>query len=177
MRLSRRALILGFAALPIGCRRAQADTGGWRQARWGMDSVALDAAFGTAIRPIDPPMAFGSLLARRAVPDVRIAGRRFTAFLQHPQGRDALRQVLLQFYSGRPAPADFVAVRDLLLAEFGQPRGRNTETDDSRDIPALAATIVWHRHDTQVVLRYVDPNTEPYSGVRKSLTVRYTAVA
>lgn len=176
--LARRIVVLSLAALPLGCRRAVAgEPGGWRAARWGMSSAALDTAFGTTIRRVDPPMAFGRLVADRLVPGVHVAGRRFIAFLQHAPERDALAQVLLQFYSSRPAPEDFAAVRQALIAELGPPRQRSADIGDSADMPSFATTVRWRAAGTEVTLRYVDPNAEPYSGVRKSLTVRYTPAA
>ena len=176
--LGRRGLLLGLATLPLGCRRAVAsETGGWRAARWGMSGAALDAAFGQTVRRIDPPMAFGHLIAERLIPGVRLGGRHFVAFLQHPPERDGLAQVLLQFYSSRPAPEDFAAVRRALIGELGRPQQRNVDTDYSADFPSFETAVLWHTAGTRVTLRYVDPNMEPYSGVRKSLTVRYTPAA
>lgn len=175
MPLARRALLLACAALPLGCRRAQAASAGWRAARWGMSGAALDAAFGAAVRRLDPPMVFGPFVSARMLTKVELGGRRFAAFLQHRPERDALRQVLLRFAGGNPEPADFAAVRDALSAELGRPFETVADTDDRGSFPAFAMAASWRGSGTLVVARYVDPKAEALSRVRKTLTVRYTA--
>jgi hypothetical protein len=177
MRLARRILLLGSVLLPLGCRRAQAASrlDGWRNARWNMDGAALDAAFGNAIDRLDPSLQFGPLVADRVVRGVHIGVRRFTAFLQHPANSDHLRQVLLSFAGGKPTPADFAAGRRALEEELGPPHAGSSESAYSASFPSIGVGIQWRFAATHVVLRYVDPNAELYSRVRKTLTVRYTA--
>jgi hypothetical protein len=175
MPLARRALLLACAALPLGCRRAQAASGGWRAARWGMSGKALDAAFGAAVRRLDPPMEFGPFVAERMLAKVELGERRFAAFLQHRPERDALQQVLMRFTGGKPMPADFAAVRDALANELGRPGEASAQTDYSGSFPAFSMAASWKLPDTIVVARYVDPKAEAFSQVRKTLTVRYTA--
>jgi hypothetical protein len=177
--LARRALLLACAALPLGCRRAQAAAGtaggGWRAARWGMNGAALDTVFPVVLRRLEPPMVFGPFIAERMLAKVELGQRRFAAFLQHRPDRDALQQVLLRFTGGKPVPADFAAVRDALIAELGRPGEARSETDYSGSFPAFAMAASWQTPGTLVVARYVDPKAEAFSRVRKTLTVRYTA--
>jgi hypothetical protein len=177
MALGRRMLLFGAVALPLGCRKAQAAAvGGWQAARWEMDGKALDAAFPGAIRRIDPPLHFGPWVAERLVDNVRVGGRRFQALLQHPQGQDRLRQVLLRFNGGTPMPADYAAVKRALIAELGAPLSREAESDYVASFPSFGVAARWRLPGTTVTLRYVDPNAERIR-VRKSLTLRYSATS
>lgn len=174
-RLIRRALIAGVVAAilagaaPVGA----ADPGGWDRARWGMTAAELGAAFGSDLRAVEPSMVFGPFIARQVVPRVAVAGRPFLAFLQLDASNERLAQVLLRYRGRNPTHSDFAALAAALTAALGPPSGGDSARDYSGSFPSFAVSREWRLPTTTVTLAYQDPNAEPYSAVRKDLTIRY----
>lgn len=174
MRSRRHVLALGF--LIGGLRRAQADPGGWRAARWGMSSAELDVAFRAQIRPLAGRMDFGPYVVERQIDIVTVGYREFVALFQMDRRTRRLRQVLLRFRGSRPTRADADAVHAALKDELETLGTMLTYSDYSGTSPSFGLSVQWLFASTGVILRYLDPNAEPGSGVRKELLVRYFAV-
>lgn len=174
-RLTRRAFSTSIvAAMLAGTALANAaDSGGWDRARWGMTADELAAAFGGDLRPVEPPMVFGPLIARQVVPRVAVAGRPFIAFLQLDAKTGRLSQVLLRYRGRNPTHSDCEAVAAALTSALGAPSGSDSASDYSGSFPSFAVSREWRLPTTAVTLGYQDPNAKPYSGVRKELTIRY----
>jgi hypothetical protein len=173
---SRRRILAVFPAIVGFCAHgARADQGGWRQARWDMSAAELDAAFPAQTRPPAGRLEFGPYVVERQIDLVTIAERGFVALFQMDRRTRLLRQVLLQFRGSRPTHTDAVSVYAALKAELDAPGLVRAHSDYSGTAPSFGLTVEWQLAGTGVVLRYLDPNAEPGSGVRKELIVRYFA--
>ncbi len=177
-RLSRRAILAGFAAALGGWRAAvadlPADLPGWGPARWGMNRAELAAAFGNRLVQLDVALAFDRLVVRDSIPDQRIAGRPMIALFQLDPRSERLAQVLLRYPGDYPMLSDFVALRDEIGRELGPPQQRLAETDYSGSFPSFWIEAIWRFATTEVYLSLVDPNAKPWSRRRKRLTLRYS---
>ncbi len=60
-----------------------------------------------------------------------------------------------------------------LFRDAHPPSGGDSARDYSGSFPSFAVSREWRLPTTTVTLAYQDPNAEPYSGVRKDLTIRY----
>jgi hypothetical protein len=176
--LTRRRFGLALAAAaaaPAAPAAAQpADLAGWGETRWGMSRDELARVLGSRRAHLAAPLDYNQLVVRDTVPGLRLAGRPFVALLQLDRQTERLAQVLLRYRGDFPMLSDFVAVRDLLAKDLGAPAERRAETDYRGSIPSFWIEAGWTFPSTAVVLALVDQNADPYSGQRKTLTVRYT---
>lgn len=174
-RLSRRtALALGSAwiALPA-CAAAPRDLAGWREARWGMREVDLEAAFPGQLERVEGAYQYFDLVVPLAIPVLAVAGRPFAVLFQLDPSERRLRQVLLRYRASRPTHGDFVAVATALAAELGPPEASRADRDYAGSFPSFMVERRWRFATTSVRLFYSDPNAEARSRVRKDLTLRY----
>jgi hypothetical protein len=118
---------------------------GWGAARFGMDMAALDAAFGGALRPLDPPLRYGDLLVSRYQRGVDVAGIAFTALFQ-ADAQGHLQRVLLE--RRRPTPRQKADVAAKLRSVLGPP----TLVCAS----SVARQTVWRRAGRTVYLTTLD---------------------
>jgi hypothetical protein len=165
---SAAAAPAAFAAAP------PSDLAGWGETRWGMTGGELAHLLGSRRAHLAAPLDYKEFVVRDTVPGLRLAGRPFVALLQLDRRTERLAQVLLRYRGDFPMLSDFVAVRDLLAKDLGPPAERRVETDDRGSIPSFWIEAGWTFPTTAVVLALVDQNADPYSGQRKTLTVRYT---
>ncbi len=138
-----------------------------------MTGDEIGRALGTRLKRLTAPLRYNEYFVRETVPGLRVAGRPFIALLQLDQRGERLAQVLLRYPGDFPMLSDFVAVREALAAELGAPAERRAETDYRGDIPSFWIEAEWIFPSTPVVLSLVDRNADPFSGQRKTLTVRY----
>lgn len=150
------------------------DVLGWGATRWGMSRAELAAAIGPSLVSLKTPLIYGKLVARDTLPGLRLAGRPFVAIFQLDPATEALAQVLLRYRGDFPMPADFIAVRDLLKAEYGPPGERRNERDYSGSFPSFRLESRWRFPSTEIALSLTDPDAEPLSGRRKTLVARYS---
>jgi len=154
-------------------RAAPSDLAGWGATRWGMNRAALISAVGPSVVSLNTPLIYGKLVARDTLPGLRLAGRPFVAIFQLDSATETLAQVLLRYRGDFPMPADFIAVRDLLVAEYGPPPERRNEKDYSGSFPSFRLESRWRFPSTEIALSLTDPDAEPLSGRRKTLVARY----
>lgn len=177
--LSRRrfglALCGGALAPAVLAASAPADLAGWDETRWGMSEKELARVLGQRSARLPSPLDYKEFVVRATVPGLRLAGRPFVALLQLDRKTERLAQVLLRYRGDFPMLSDFVALHDLLAADLGAPAERRAETDYRGSIPSFWIEAGWTFPTTAVVLSLVDQNADPFSGQRKTLTVRYTA--
>jgi hypothetical protein len=177
--MSRRRFGLAVAGGAFAPRSfaasAPADLAGWDETRWGMSENELARVLGRRSARLTSPLDYKELVVRATVPGLRLAGRPFVALLQLDRKTGRLAQVLLRYRGDFPMLSDFVAVRDLLAADLGAPAERRAETDYRGSIPSFWIEAGWTFPTTAVVLALVDQNADPFSGQRKTLTVRYSA--
>lgn len=179
--LSRRRFAFGLAVAPLAggmpprpVRAAAADLAGWGDTRWGMSGDDLARVLGARRVRLAAPLRYNEYVVHDTVPGLRIAGRPFVALLQLDRRDARLAQVLLRYRGDFPMLSDFVAVRDLLAAELGAPTERRAETDYRGSFPSFWIEAGWTFPSTVVVLSLVDQNADPFSGQRKTLTIRYS---
>lgn len=174
---SRRSfgLALFGAIAATSARATPADLAGWGDTRWGMTGDDLAHVLGARLKRLSSPLRYSEYFVRETVPGLRLAGRPFIALLQLDQHSERLAQVLLRYPGDFPMLSDFVAVRGVLAAELGPPAERRAETDYRGDIPWFWIEAQWTFPSTLVVLSLLDQNADPFSGQRKTLTVRYTS--
>ena len=153
---------------------APADLPGWGDTRWGMSGEELARSLGSRRVRLATPLRYGEFVVRDTVPGLRLAGRPFVALLQLDARSERLAQVLLRYRGDFPMLSDFAAVRDLLAAELGAPHERRAETDRRGSFPSFWIEAIWSFPSTVVTIALVDPNADPYSGQRKTLTVRFS---
>ena len=173
--VSRRGLFLGAAAIVIAPAGAAppTDVAGWANTRWGMSRAELGAALGASLVSLKTPLVYGKFVARDTLPGLRLAGRPFVAIFQFDPSIERLAQVLLRYRGDFPMPADFIALRDLLAAEYGPPAERRNEKDYSGSFPSFRLESRWRFPSTEIALSLTDPDAEPLSGRRKTLVARY----
>ena len=177
-RLSRRQVGLAIAAFallpPERAAATAADVLGWGETRWGMSRADLARMLGAARVELAAPLEYGALIVRDTLPGQRIAGRPFVALFQIDRANERLAQVLLRYRGDFPMLGDFAAVRDTLAKDFGAPHERRAETDARGSFPSFWIEAEWSFPTTAVVLALTDPNAQPWSRRRKTLTLRYT---
>ena len=179
--LTRRRFGLALAgaafAPPALAASAPADLAGWDETRWGMSESELARVLARRSVRLAAALDYKEFVVRATVPGLRLAGRPFVALLQLDRRTERLAQVLLRYRGDFPMLSDFVALRDLLAKDLGPPAERRAETDYRGSIPSFWIEAGWTFPTTAVVLALVDQNADPFSGQRKTLTVRYTARA
>lgn len=141
-----------------------------------MTADEIDAAFPAQTRLPAGRLEFGPFVVERQIDIVTLAQREFVALFQMDRRTRTLRQVLLQFRGSRPSRADANAVHEGVNDELGAKGAARSQSDYRGLTPSFALTVEWRFAQTGVLLRYVDPNAEPGSGVRKELIVRYFAL-
>lgn len=149
------AVLAAGAATPAAAGESarSADLAGWRTARWGMDSAALDLAFGDALAALPQRRVWGGAHAVRYLPEVALGGVGFRAFFQMNDDDGRLQQVLLEpLRRGRPA-ARFGAVQAALESAYGPPDGRCIASDAA--VP-VSVTLSWRFATTTVHLVFFD---------------------
>ena len=173
---SRRRFLLALAgaALARPSFAAPADLAGWGATRWGMSRDELTRVLGPRRVGLATPLQYNEYVVHDTVPGLRLAGRPFVALLQLDRRSERLAQVLLRYRGDFPMLSDFAALRDLLAAELGVPHVRRAETDYRGSFPSFWIEAHWTFPSTAVVLSLVDRNADPYSGQRKTLTIRYS---
>lgn len=176
--LTRRRFGLALAACallrPERAAAAAPDILGWGETRWGMSRGELARVLGAARSQLAAPLEYGALIVRDTLPNQRIAGRPFVALFQLDRASERLAQVLLRYRGDYPMLGDFAAVRDVLAKDLGAPHERRAETDERGSFPSFWIEAEWSFPTTAVVLALTDPNAQPWSRRRKTLTVRYT---
>jgi hypothetical protein len=167
--------LAGAATAPASlAAAAPPDLAGWGETRWGMSGDELARVLGPRRAHLTAPLDYKEFVVRDTVPGLSLAGRPFVALLQLDRKSERLAQVLLRYRGDFPMLSDFVAVRDLLAKDLGPPAERRAETDYRGSIPSFWIEAGWTFPTTAVVLALVDQNADPFSGQRKTLTVRYS---
>lgn len=170
-----RILALSVAiVVSVGAAMAATDPQGWREARWGMSGEDLAQAFKGTLEPVGGQLDFNNYVVRQRIIRTEIGGRPFVVLFQLDKNSEKLRQVLLQFRGSRPMHTDYVDVGKALTAELGAPSLARGRGDYSGSFPSSTSEMRWCFPTTEIVLRYVDPNAEAYSGQRKDLVIRYS---
>jgi hypothetical protein len=171
----RRAVLSVVALMLVaGVALAAGDPKGWREARWGMSGEDLAQTFKGTLEPVGATLEYNQYVVKQRIMRVDIAGRPFVVLFQLDKSSEKLKQVLLQFRGSRPMHTDYVEVGKALTAEFGAPAKTRGTGDYSGSFPSYATEMRWCFPTTEIVLRYIDPNAEAGSGVRKDLLIRYT---
>lgn len=133
-----------------------ADLPGWAGTRWGMTAGEADAALGTAIEAVDPPLVYGGAKATREVPEAEIAGYPYRALLQFSDEDGTLQQVLLERSRKPAAPKAYVAALDVFTRDYGEP----SLVCDSPRTGAATSPItrerVWRLPTTTIHLVFID---------------------
>jgi hypothetical protein len=175
--VSRRHFNLALAACallqPSRAVAAAADIPGWGETRWGMSRDELARVLGAARAELAAPLEYGPLIVRDTLPNQRIAGRPFVALFQLDRASERLAQVLLRYRGDYPMLGDFAAVRDVLAKDLGAAHERRSETDERGSFPSFWIEEEWSFPTTAVVIALTDPNAQPWSRRRKTLTIRY----
>lgn len=164
----------GMLAAGTRANAAPDDLLGWGETRWGMSGEEIAGVLGSRRVRLGTPLRYAGLIVRDTVPGLRLAGRPFVALLQLDGRSERLAQVLLRYRGDFPMLSDFAAVRDVLAAELGAPRERRAETDRRGSFPSFWIEAIWMFPSSVVAVALVDPNADPFSGRRKTLTVRYS---
>mgnify|MGYP001434037729 CR=1 FL=1 len=86
-----------------------------------MSATEVDAVLGDAVQAIEPPLVYGGAHASREIRSVEFAGFDYRALLQFNDENGGLQQVLLERDRGPEAPGAYIAARDALTAEHGEP--------------------------------------------------------
>lgn len=158
----------------VGAALAAGDPQGWREARWGMSGEDLAHTFKGTLEPVGGALEFNNYVVRQRIIRTEIGGRPFVVLFQLDKDSEKLKQVLLQYRGSRPMHTDYVEVGKALTAELGAPSRARGQGDYSGSFPSYTTEMRWCFPSTLVVLRYVDPNSEAYSGQRKDLVIRYS---
>lgn len=170
-----RLLAAIFAVVvTVGTALAATDPLGWREARWGMSGEDLAQAFQGTLEPVGGQLDFNNYVVRQRIIRTEIGGRPFVVLFQLEKNSEKLKQVLLQYRGSRPMHTDYVEVGKALTAELGAPSRARGQGDYSGSFPSYTTEMRWCFPTTEIVLRYVDPNSEAYSGQRKDLVIRYS---
>ena len=171
-----RPLLLSLIAITFvaGAALAASDPKGWREARWGMTGEDLAQTFKSTLEPTRGTLEYNNYVVKQRIVRVDIGGRPFVVLFQLDKQSEKLKQVLLQFRGSRPMHTDYVEVGKALTAEFGPPAKARGQGDYSGSFPSYATEMRWCFPTTEIFLRYIDPNAEAGSGVRKDLVIRYT---
>ncbi|MBI1776765.1 MAG: hypothetical protein HYR63_15580 [Proteobacteria bacterium] len=175
--ITRRAVLIGLATLiarPLLAAAAQppADLPGWRQARWGMSELELEAAFPDELKPAPVALDFDDLVVHAVIPKLLLAGRPFVVYFQLDAQTLRLAQVLLTYRGKRPTHSDYAAIARGLVAELGV--SDLTLTDRYYlSVPGFSVERRWKRPTTSVSLHYVQPNFDYANNERNRLTLRY----
>ncbi len=162
------------AAISVGVALAATDPQGWREARWGMSGADIAQTFKGTLEPVGGQLEFNNYVVRQRIIRTEIGGRPFVVLFQLDKTSEKLKQVLLQFRGSRPMHTDYVEVGKALTAELGAPSRAKGQGDYSGSFPSSTSEMRWCFPTTEIVLRYVDPNAEAYSGQRKDLVIRYS---
>lgn len=173
-KISRLLASICVAAVTIGTALAASDPQGWREARWGMSGEDLAQTFKGTLEPVGGALEFNNYVVRQRIIRTDIGGRPFVALFQLDKESEKLKQVLLQYRGSRPMHTDYVEVGKALTAELGAPSRARGRGDYSGSFPSFTTEMRWCFPSTEIVLRYVDPNSEAYSGQRKDLVIRYS---
>jgi hypothetical protein len=166
--------ILTANLIRIDVAAAASDPQGWREARWGMSGQDLAQTFKGTLEPVGGALEFNNYVVRQRIIRTEIGGRPFVVLFQLDKESEKLKQVLLQYRGSRPMHTDYVEVGKALIAELGAPSRARGQGDYSGSFPSSTSEMRWCFPSTQVVLRYIDPNSEAYSGQRKDLVIRYS---
>jgi hypothetical protein len=171
-----RAVIIATIVIQLGTTVASAagDPHGWREARWGMSGEDLAQTFKGTLEPVGGALEFNNYVVRQRIIRTEIGGRPFVVLFQLDKDSEKLKQVLLQYRGSRPMHTDYVEVGKALAAELGAPSRARGQGDYSGSFPSSTSEMRWCFPSTEIVLRYVDPNSEAYSGQRKDLVIRYS---
>lgn len=173
-KIARFVAPLLAVVVSVGAAWAAADPQGWREARWGMSGEDLAQTFKGTLEPVGGQLDFNNYVVRQRIIRTEIGGRPFVVLFQLDKSSEKLKQVLLQFRGSRPMHTDYVEVGKALAAELGAPSRAKGQGDYSGSFPSSTSELRWCFPTTEIVLRYVDPNAEAYSGQRKDLVIRYS---
>lgn len=126
--MARRVALLLLLALPIPSQSWAAEpmaakvvTGGWDRARWGMTGDELQAVYDHRLKVLASPMQFGTAYAALALPDLNVAGSRFTALFQMDRATDRLGQVAVERRRHYATVALFRRIEAEMIGRHGQP--------------------------------------------------------
>jgi hypothetical protein len=167
---ARFAIFLLLPQLLAGpAAAADLTVSGWDRARWGMTDAELGAAYEGRLRILPVPFDFDGAYAALTLPDIELAGSRFTALFQMERTTGRLRQVLVERRRHYATIALFRRLEAELARRHGPPCRRRDAPGEPRDnaiavlerswvVPAGAIhlTFLNFRNDIpkRLVLRY-----------------------
>jgi hypothetical protein len=129
---------------------------GWNGTRWGMSPAEIDAALGEAVQRVEPPLRYAGASARRALPEVDVAGYAYRALLQFADEDGGLQQVLLQRDRRLDAPRAFAAALAAFTAAHGAPDLVCDSPRTGPDTSPIVRERVWREGATTVHLVFLD---------------------